>query len=106
MASIKTFSVKDEDEKVYTEFAELKWRDKKSESQLIMAAVKEYLEHHKDGNEQMTLDDPIIATPSMFRPYKIIEDYMMKCKDNEYEEHKFKLQEWIGAFKKRFGVYP
>ena len=106
MASIKTFSVKDEDQKIYNEFQELKWRDKKSESELIMQAIKEYFENHKDGNDQMTLDDPIVCTPAFFRDSKTIRDYFSKCNNNEFENHKFKLQEWIAAFKMRFGESP
>ena len=106
MAKTHTFSIKDEDIKEFDEFCELKWRDKKSESELIVTAIKEYNKNHKEGNEQTTLDNPIICTPAFFRDSKIIHDYMMKCKDSEFSTHKFKLNEWNHAFKQRYGQYP
>ena len=106
MAITHTFSIKNEDVREFEEFCKLKWRDKKSESELIVTAIKEYNKNHKEGNEQTTLDDPTICTPAFSRESKIIHDYFLQCKDSEFSFHKFKLNEWNHAFKQRYGENP
>ena len=103
MTEYQTFSVPEEDKKWFKEFLELKWRDKVNESELIRKAMKEYYENHKDGNDQTTLDSPVICTPAFFRGPKVIQKYFLKCLDNEFDSHRFKLCEWNHAFKMRYG---
>lgn len=81
-------------------------RDGKNVNNIFQEFAETYLKIHEDGNEQYTLDDPVMAYPAFGRPYSVIEKYFLNLKDTEFEEHKFKLQEWCGAFKVRFGVYP
>ena len=106
MTESESFTVTEAERKWWGEFKELRWRDKSNLSNLIVKACKEYYENHKEGNEQTTLDDPIICTPAFFRDSRTIHDYMGKCKDSEFSTHKFKLNEWNHAFKKRYGVEP
>ena len=106
MPSHTVVYVSDDDQELFKKFEEIRWREHKSLSKLMMEAVKEYLEHHGAGNFQYTLDNPVICTPALFRDSKIIHDYMMKCKDDEFSTHKFKLNEWNHAFKQRYGEYP
>lgn len=81
-------------------------RDGKQVNIILKELIDKHLKIHEDGNTQYTLDDPVMAYPAFGRPYSVIEKYFLQLKDNEFEEHKFKLQEWCGAFKKRYGVYP
>lgn len=104
MTKIQTFYCNNED--LLEEVNKIKWREKKSFSEINTLALEEYVKHHKEGNEQYTLDSPVIATPAFFRDYKTIEKYFEKLTNKEEDEFKFKLQEWNGAFKKRFGHYP
>lgn len=106
MAKVESFSVKDEDNDMFEKFKELRWREKKSTSELFMEAVKEYMTKHADGNFQYTLDDPVLATPAMFRDYHIWSKYYMNLKAGEEDDFKFKIQELKGLHKKRFGYEP
>src|SRR5690348_12335023 len=84
----------------------IRWRDKKSFSEIVNLALDEYVKHHKDGNEQYTLDDPVICTPSFFREHAVWEKYFNALKPQEEADHKFKIQQLKFLFKKRFGYEP
>lgn len=101
MTRIQTIYVKNEE--LWSSVEKIRWRDKKSISELVSRALEDYVKHHLDGNETYTLDDPIIATPAFFRSFSIWEKYYLGLKDNEEADHRFKLQELIGLHKKRFG---
>lgn len=106
MAKVESFSIKDEDWAVFEKFRELRWREKKSTSELFMESIKEYMLKHGDGNFQYTLDDPIVATPAFFRDVSIWKKYFDNLKNNEENDFKFKIQEFKALFKKRFGYEP
>ena len=93
-------------EEVFKKLKEIAFREGKDISELTFEMYEKYIKEHGEGNPQTTLDNPIICTPALFRDSKIIHDYMMKCKDDEFSTHKFKLNEWNHAFKQRYGEYP
>lgn len=79
-------------------------RDNKSFSQIANLAMEEFVSNHLDGNEQYTLDHPLIATPALFRDYPTWATYYNHLLNNEEEKHRFKLQELLQLHYKRFGV--
>ena len=82
-------------------------RDRKNMNEIMQEMIIKYLKVHEDGNEQYTLDDPTVAYPAFGRDYAILEKYFLNhVKDSDFDDIKFKLQEWAGCFKKRFGVSP
>jgi metal-responsive CopG/Arc/MetJ family transcriptional regulator len=86
-------------------FKAISLRDGKNMNEIIQEMVIKYLKIHESGNEQYTLDDPVVAYPAFGTDYKKLENYFMNfVKDSEFDEIKFKLHEWCSLFKKRFGV--
>ena len=59
------------DDKLLDKVNELKWKERKSFSQICISALIEYLEKHGDGNPNFTIEqfiDPNFkATPALFR---------------------------------------
>ena len=92
------------DDTLLNEIDKIRWRDHKSRSQIVNIALEEYVKHHKDGNEQYTLDQPVLATPAFFRDVEVWRKYFEKLPAKEQDEHMFKIQEINGCFKGRFGV--
>lgn len=90
MTKYESISVKNEDEEAWEKFKELKWREKKSVSELIVEAAKEYLEHHAEGNPVYSLDkwqDPSFkATPAVFAQMENWKKYYEKLTKAEYKE--------------------
>jgi len=70
MTEIKSFTVKNDDVSFWREFAKMKWKDRVSQSELIVLACKEYYNHHKDGNPNFSLDQfsekDFKACPALF----------------------------------------
>jgi len=44
------------DEQQIENIDEIRWREKKSRSEMVRIAVEEYIKNHKDGNNLFTLD--------------------------------------------------
>jgi len=87
-------------------FKDLSFRDRRNMNTILQELVVDYIKKHEAGNEQYTLDNPTLCTPAFFRDSVIIHDYFMKCKDSELDDHKYKICEWIHAFKQRYGESP
>jgi len=88
-------------------FKDISLRDRKNMNEIIQELIEKYLQVHESGNDQYTLDHPTMAYPAFGQDYALLEKYFMNfVKDNEFDPIKFKLQEWIGLFKKRFGASP
>lgn len=87
-------------------FKNISIRDHKNMNDILQELLENYLKIHENGNEQYTLDDPVMAYPAFGRDYAVLEKYFLSLKDNELADHKFKIQEWAHAFKKRFGESP
>ena len=104
MAKIQSVYISDD--KLLEDADKIRWRDHKSLSEIMNLALAEYVKNHKDGNEQYTLDDPVICTPAFFREHKVWEKYMLGLKPNEENDHKFQIQQLKFLFKKRFGYEP
>lgn len=87
-------------------FKAISIRDRKNMNEIMQEMITKYLKVHEDGNEQYTLDDPVMAYPALFRDFAILERCYMALKNNEEDLFKFKLQEHNGLFKRRFGYFP
>lgn len=88
-------------------FKAISLRDRKNMNEIMQELITKYLKVHEDGNEQYTLDDPTVAYPAFGRDYTVLEKYFMNhVTDKDFNDIKFKLQEWVGCFKKRFGESP
>ncbi len=77
---------------------------------ILNKIIAEYLKAYGDGNPVFTLehflDKEFMATPATFSPFPKLEAYYNSIPATEEDKHKFKLQEHIGLFKKRFGYVP
>ena len=104
---LRTFET-DEDE--YQKLKEICLREKCRVGDKLNELIAEYIKQHGSGNPVYQLDnwkDPDFKVcPAFFHNSGTIHEYMMKCKDNEFATHKFKLNEWIHAFKQRYGESP
>ena len=87
-------------------FKAISIRDRKNMNEIMQEMITKYLKIHENGNEQYTLDDPTMAYPAFGRDYAVLEKYFLGLPDKEQDDHKFKIQEWAGAYKKRFGESP
>jgi len=68
----------------------LKWKERTTKNQLILTALKEYIEKHGDGNPHSTLDqyqDPNFkVTPAYFRDREIWKTYLVSLNEKEWHE--------------------
>jgi hypothetical protein len=75
-------------------FDEIRWREHKTESELLREAVQEYIRLHSEGNDTFKLDDwnlnPLKqAIPNMFaEDSKIKEDYLSSSKEERNNRFK------------------
>lgn len=69
---------------------ELKWKERTSKNQLILTALKEFVEKHGDGNPHSTLDqfqDPDFKiTPAFFRKSEDWKYYFQKLNEDEWKD--------------------
>lgn len=109
MSKIKTFYVPDHDLGLLEKLEDLKWRERKSEAEIIITALKEYLEKHIDGNPTFTLEqfqDPNFkACPSFFRSIEVWKKYLESLPDKTFSEFETQLNQLVqtsnAEFKKR-----
>lgn len=102
--NIQSVYIPDEKLPIMEELDVIRWREHKSMSDMMIEAAKEYVERHKEGNNQMRLDsDELAAIPQFHAHVDKIRTHLNKRLDNEKDEYKFKIQEWNGIFKERFG---
>ncbi len=98
LARNESFSIPDEDMQLFEAFDELRWREKKNTSQLIMLAIKEFYKNHSKSENQPTLNayqDPNYrACPTFFSPREIIKEYLTSLKGSSLTDFIFKWQEW------------
>lgn len=104
--NIQSVYVPDEDIPTVEALEVIRWREHKSMSEMIILAMKEYAENHKDGNSQFKIDDPIYAAPVLMRPFSTWKSYFQSLNDGDESRFKFKLQELNGLFNERFGYSP
>ena len=105
--NIQSIYIPTESQEIVEELDKIRWREHKSMSDIFLIAAKEYVQRHKDGNEQMRLDSPELeAIPQFHANSGIIHGHMSKRLGNEEDEYKYKIQEWKHAFKERFGYEP
>ena len=104
--SIQTIYIPESKQPILEALETIRWREHKTMSEMILEAMKEYAENHKDGNTQFLITDPIYATPSFMATLDSWKIHFEKLIDNEEPLYKFKLQELSGLFKKRFGYLP
>jgi len=104
LAKNESFSIPDDDMELFKAFDELRWREKKNTSQLIMQAIKEFYKNHSQSENQPSLDafqDPNFrACPTFFAPNNIIKEYMLSLKDSSLNDFYNKFCEWRGLAKK------
>lgn len=67
---------------------DLKWRERKSISELVRDAINEYLSSHMEGNKTFSLEkwqeDPNFkALPTLLSPLEIWSIYIDQCNDDE-----------------------
>jgi hypothetical protein len=88
MNSIRSFSYDGEKEKVILEeFEKIAQREGKKFSSLTIEALKEYVERHKDGNNQMTFDSPNIrAMPQLESSFPKWNKYLESCSPKELKD--------------------
>lgn len=84
MKNIRSYYIPDdkESQEIIEKFLELRWRERKSESQLAMQAIKEYVLNHSEGNDSYTLDfftknPESEATPALSRPKPAIIEFLL-----------------------------
>lgn len=91
MAKIVTVSVKNEDLTILDKLKELKWKERKSESEIIILAVKEYLERHGDGNPNFKItqfqDPNFKVCPAFFRNKKTWLEYFKSLDKKGMQEY-------------------
>ena len=104
--SIQSIYIPEEKQPIIESLDVIRWREHKSMSDIILEAMKEYAENHKDGNTQFKINDPVYAAPMLWRDLPVWKLHFSNLLDNEEERYKFKLQELNGLFKQRFGYLP
>jgi len=67
---------------------ELKWRERKSISELVEEAITEYLINHAEGNRTFSLDKwqenpEFKAIPALLSPMDRWDKYIQECNDDE-----------------------
>ncbi len=69
---------------------ELKWKDKTTKNQIILTAIKEYVQKHADGNPAFTLDQftdsDFKACPAFFRKSEDWKAYLQKLDKDEWKD--------------------
>lgn len=100
MAKLKGFSIPDKDLSVMTEIEKIRWREHKSESAIIVDALKEYIDRHKDGNSTFTLDHwqsdiNFKARPAIGAKINTIRAYYKQLSKTEYQGLDTDLNNWL-----------
>ena len=88
MNVIKSFSYDAEKEQqIIEEFEKIAQREKKKFSGLAIEAMKEYVEKHKDGNNQMRLDSPCLrAIPQLESSFEKWNKFLEGCNSQELQD--------------------
>jgi hypothetical protein len=103
---VKSYYVPENNESQETikKFIKIRWREHKSESELVMLAIKEYVLNHSDGNDAFTLDsfvkDPEMeATPALGKHQSMAEEYIRTIWDTSRRDsiHDF-IHGWMKAW--------
>ena len=76
------------DEDQINALEEIKWRERKSKSEIIRIAIEEYINNHLEGNNAFTLDkwqeDPNFrAVPTLLSDAEKWNKYIDECNDEE-----------------------
>lgn len=105
---VKSYYVPDDKESqdVIEKLQEIRWRERKSESQIIMMAIKEYVSNHEEGNDTFTLDSfvsnpELEATPALGQPTSKLDEYLAKIWDTNRKEtiHGY-IVNWVNSWNK------
>ena len=89
---------------VIKKFEDLRWRERKSKSELTMLAIKEYVLNHAEGNDSFTLDafvknPELEATPALSRNKQDILNFISKVWDtNRQDSIRLYIENWVSAW--------
>lgn len=108
MVKIVNISVKNENIEWWKKFDEMRWRERKSLSQLVQEACQEYYQRHAEvQNPQNTLDLHIKHPTSLAMPAIVSEnlnsfkEFMNSLDDKNAERLMLDLQSFTGSAEKR-----
>jgi hypothetical protein len=92
VSTVKSFSY-DPDEKgeVMEKLTDIRWRERLSDSEVIIKAIEEYVEHHGKGNDSYTLenfvDSDFKCTPAFFGKQASWQKYLDAMSESEYKKN-------------------
>jgi len=91
-------SIPKEDVEWFNDFLEMRWREHKGVSGLILDACKEFYAHHKEGNPQFTLDPyqdkDFESWPAMGSSPGRLREFYSKVTEAEYKKIDAKLRNY------------
>ena len=103
---IESLSIKEEDIEFWNDFLELKWKEKKPVSHLILQACKEYYKNHADGNPNYQLeqfeDSNFKACPAFYRDKESWNEYLTKLNKEEYKQFDSQLNLLLNLGNRRY----
>lgn len=103
MARIISISIPEGDLELFNAFNELRWKEKKNTSELVVLSIKEYYKNHSQADNQPTLDPfqdkNFRACPTFFTPREVIKEYLASLKGSALQDFIFKMQEWQHTMK-------
>jgi len=85
-------------------FDDIRWRERKSKSELTILAIREYVLNHSEGNDSFTLDSfvenpELEATPTLGRPKQTAIEYIQKIWDTGRKDAIGEyIQNWVDAW--------
>ena len=93
-----------ETQDILKRFENIRWRERKSKSELTILAIREYVLNHSEGNDSFTLDTfiknpELEATPTLGKPRKMAVEYIQKIWDTGRKDtiQEF-IENWVAAW--------